>query len=1008
MGGSVEDLFRFVVTRPADKQTDTPPDSLQANTPVQQQLEQLAGQPQGAAPAVHQFAVQQLAALPVLANPLELPGANDLANLYRRLATLNDKNADTVRAAVNAILGNDLNAVVASGAFLQLKNALADGLIVLKVASRDPRRVAELVERLYRTSTLVQRIAQNAEAFNVPNAFEHHFTTPLRAPSFVALRKLSVPPPQAQPEPHSVRRFRDLTVAHDRLVRKREGLRQALDEILNVSASDLLQEAAADQPGERRPRQLPRRGVIQRGLRKLGVFRAIDETKPVFAAAPRAPGPRLSGAAVARLTPQTRAALQRLGVEPNGEAVTRVIVALRTSYEETQSRSRSLGSARMALAGPFVDYERSTALVGSAQRAVASSKFGGLVAPYLQWLDKGGKGGGGFAPLPGIPATHGSMQPAGIADLLVVKQHLKGYEGTDIAHVENVLEGETKGRHHRRTRRTEEFFLQEIETAQEEERDVQTTERFELQREASKTIKEDASLKTGVSVSGKYGPTTEFKAYADGAVSGAKEESKKQASTYAKEVTERSRMRVAERVRTERTRRVIDEFQEINTHQLQNPAGNGHIRGVYQWLDKIYEAQVWNYGIRTLYDFVIPEPGSLYIFAMQGSLTEATGLTPPKPFTITPAQLTPENYPQYIAVYGVSGVQPPPEPFVNKGIPISGATDDEDDPIPPKDQEIAITAGYEAYYASVIENSHVSFNTSRSEISVAIGERNHDFTFTNSSEWVTPLDGELESISVAVTTYRVKSFSLSIQLQFRCTARKFEEWQNATHESIRQAYVALQTAYEQQLAVAQGQQQNVVQGRNPSENRSIERAELKRGCISMLTAQHFDHFGAIQSGRLDFPQINLVEAGPEGSYIKFFEQAFEWEMMTYLFYPYFWARKTEWLDKIGISDSDPLFADFLRAGAARIVIPVREGFEAAVAHFMETGQVWAGGDVPSVNSDLFLDIISEIKSRQQAPLAEIKHGNPWEVRVPTSLVSLRANNDLPSWQEDQNGRWVPN
>lgn len=36
------------------------------------------------------------------------------------------------------------------------------------------------------------------------------------------------------------------------------------------------------------------------------------------------------------------------------------------------------------------------------------------------------------------------------------------------------------------------------------------------------------------------------------------------------------------------------------------------------------------------------------------------------------------------------------------------------------------------------------------------------------------------------------------------------------------------------------------------------------------------------------------------------EQAFEWQHMTWVTYPYYWGRKSEWTNRIAIEDPDPL------------------------------------------------------------------------------------------------------
>jgi hypothetical protein len=96
---------------------------------------------------------------------------------------------------------------------------------------------------------------------------------------------------------------------------------------------------------------------------------------------------------------------------------------------------------------------------------------------------------------PAVPATHGTIKPVGVGDLLIVRQNLKRYEGGEVGHIENILKGEFKKREHLRKRETETTATVEVETKKEEERDTQTTERFELQREASQVVKEDSSFK---------------------------------------------------------------------------------------------------------------------------------------------------------------------------------------------------------------------------------------------------------------------------------------------------------------------------------------------------------------------------------------------------------------------------------------------------------------------------------------------------------------------------------
>src|SRR5690606_1018205 len=161
-------------------------------------------------------------------------------------------------------------------------------------------------------------------------------------------------------------------------------------------------------------------------------------------------------------------------------------------------------------------------------------------------------------------------------------------------------------------------------------------------------------------------------------------------------------------------------------------------------------------------------------------------------------------------------------------------------------------------------------------------------------------------------------------------------WRLKTYLAIMAAYEAAQSRYDNAMEAARIRAgYDVVFGRNPAENREIERTELKRACISLATGQRFDGFDAMNRNvaPYGYPEIDFAEAKAEAPYIQLFEHGFEWANMTYVFYSYFWSRKDEWPTLVQLSDDDALFSRFLQAGAARVQVPVRLGFESAVLNY---------------------------------------------------------------------------
>jgi hypothetical protein len=134
-------------------------------------------------------------------------------------------------------------------------------------------------------------------------------------------------------------------------------------------------------------------------------------------------------------------------------------------------------------------------------------------------------------------------------------------------------------------------------------------------------------------------------------------------------------------------------------------------------------------------------------------------------------------------------------------------------------------------------------------------------------------------------------------------------------------------------------------------------------------------------------EINVNQALDNyAAFVKFMEQAFEWEIMSYNLYPYYWGDRQDWANLYSYDDTtDPLFRNFMQAGMARVIVTVRPGFEEAVRYYMQTGQIWNGGEVPVIEDELYLSLVDELRQ----PKGE-KLGKAWPTRVPTPLTILQA------------------
>jgi len=590
-------------------------------------------------------------------------------------------------------------------------------------------------------------------------------------------------------------------------------------------------------------------------------------------------------------------------------------------------------------------------------------------------------------PVPILPTTHGVVKPIGIGDLLVVKQQLVGYETGEVAHIENILKGEIQKREVRRSETTEESTLTEQESIKEEERDQQSTERFEMQRESQNILALDGQIRGGSLKSPSYGPVVEFETNDQAQIRGAQQLSERTATNYSKDVTNRAVSRVTERVRTQVMRRVVRQFEDKTEHTYDNTKdGAAHVVGIYQWVNKIYQAQVYNYGKRLFYDLVVPEPAAFLLQASNQNQVEGRGLVKPDPFTIPlkdgterplqPDDITDTTYAYYVAKYQATGVKAPLEPYITVSKILAGISEPT-----PQSLELIVPEGYEPAMRWVGR-----------------------FLVWNTPDYLSDYLYHRQYLDIKTS----KGKSWHAQLGCRRKDSFYKQWQLNTYEAILRAYHQQMSNYEERLANLQAAFRIGALGQSSEQKRILERTELKKACITLFTYQHFG-FSAIESPKdkpnLLYPQLDLANTELLGQYIRFFEQAFEWEQMMYSFYPYFWGRKNQWLQKVMFEDRDPQFTEFLKAGAARTLVSVRPGFEKAIIHFMETGEIWEGGDLPEINSSAYLPLLEELKTQEKAENNPLPYGEPWKIKLPTSLVRLRDDSELPKWKQE-NGDWV--
>lgn len=634
------------------------------------------------------------------------------------------------------------------------------------------------------------------------------------------------------------------------------------------------------------------------------------------------------------------------------------------------------------------------------------------------------------------PTTIGPLKPTGVGSLLKVRQQIKRYEAVGISHVQNVMRSESRNRSTSRLRRTEETFLIEEETTSEEERSLQTTDRFDMKSEMEHTLSSSREFSVGAKVSAGYGPFVQVEASTEFGTSSSSEQVERSASSFARELTEQTASRVKQRRRTQRSTTTLEQFQEDNSYGFDNTDGDSHAIGVYQWLDQVYDMQVYDYGVRMMFDFTVLEPAAMYLKAVESQVAKPRGLKAPKRFTLKPDEITESNYTKYVARYRAEGVQPPPPLLRTLAHSFSHTSPDGTPTQHSADAMLVVPENYRAFQAQaaimINELSGAALppnfgggdgafqppDENRVDILIAKNRlfkvQSEDDTIEDQVDAFSHAEGDLP---MSLNAVNIMSFAATVTIDCIRTNRALEKWQLATHEALTRAYQARRAEYEEQLAILAATQGVQPDSRNPTFNRIIESNEIRRISLMMLTGQRFKSTSvplSPQAAEFDFGRMLR-----SGRYAQFWETAIDWDNIDYQFLPYYWARQSTW-GRLLTENADPVHAEFIRAGAARIRISVTPGFEAAILHFLETGGIWSGGELPEVTTGSYLAFLDEIAERRGdeetpatdqplggGPPTEVPWGEPWEVRLPTTLIRLRPDDTLPEWEQLENGTWQP-
>ncbi|HEX4952663.1 MAG TPA: hypothetical protein VF017_04620 [Thermoanaerobaculia bacterium] len=570
-----------------------------------------------------------------------------------------------------------------------------------------------------------------------------------------------------------------------------------------------------------------------------------------------------------------------------------------------------------------------------------------------------------------------------VVDLMAVRTSTRCYVPGDLSFVKNVLAGETLATKHRRLEKTEEVAEIATESSRYAEKDLQIDDKSALHKEISDISRSDLALDAGVTSSASWGTGYKFTANTSFSLSldKSKEQSNKEIRDYSRNVVDRAISKLDETFRTLARTTRLTETEETNDHQFANAAGP-NVSGQYLYVDKLSRAQVYNYGKSGAVELLLPEPAALFLALIAGKFGQVPP-TAPAALGFTAQDLTPDNYLALAQKYGVDDAPAPP-PFRTTLEVVLEA--EPGDPKGKNNKSGSHTYSFNCVIPTDYAGTAMSVNVVRLNynegggvsISATLGPNGDSVWHQHggSSSFSSALPGVEGNQTIIVHSWDVTNFTWVLTVTCNLKPAAKASWQAEVFAKIEQKYQQLVEKYEQQLAKYQEAKDAFLAreaalrlerfNRNPFINRETERTELQRMAISFVSCQFYDRFDAMKSRvkPCGYPEMDVEQADQDGRFVQFFEQAFNWSLMIYVFYGYFWGRKCTWAEKLAAESNDPIFQKFLAAGSARVLVPIRDGFFDLVQYFLATGEIWGGAGAPPLPDDPhYVSMAQEIREQ---------------------------------------------
>ena len=614
-----------------------------------------------------------------------------------------------------------------------------------------------------------------------------------------------------------------------------------------------------------------------------------------------------------------------------------------------------------------------------------------------------------------VKSESGYVSPLGVAQLQTLDHSLSRYEPGELAHVENIMQGENReqelskvlSKDSLETERGQANLSEDLHRSRQgvmaEQDQTHTDPSLSLTREFNKLNNQYGSDGLSDSVTGGWTDSTQTKSPENLA-----------ARHRTQDLLDRAASQVSRRIRNQRQKQLTQSLTARHLCRYTNDTGQAHLIGIYRWVDQVYHARLTPEGQHLFLEFILPRPAEKVI-CRESALHGRDLSIPPAPTVKTqggkrplaPGDVTRTTYLTLAAQYGLRKVPPAPPATITVSATLCA------DP-PQNTAAVRIPRGYFPQKAlisyAISAASPAPFAPEDTALTLVVFLGAHQKALKvppddasgqvslpltqpeGSAPGSVPKTGQIRSTKVplAVMASPDCRYTINVLIQCACLDQGalYRQWQRKTCQLILEGYQTLKATRIHEL------ERYFASTRSPGRVNGVARDTLKTRAIDCLVHDVRPAPDPEEkTSDADFIYFRLIP---------FFSRALAWSDMSHTYFPDFFGPDAEdrpYLYALGPDSAPGDDLDvFLQAGAVRLLVPVHRAYALSLLYFLSSqGSFWLGKAPLTPVFEKDIEFVNQLKSIRQAPLAQPAPAS-WEFRVATAMLWLQPGNHLPDFK----------